>query len=91
MRTEYRHDLQKRSLLLVIFLLTFVTAFLLKNSEKRETSAAVKDSSTLVIDAGHGGIDCGALAFSRTLYFPPCLTICGSSSCISAESGTTTP
>ena len=66
MRTEYRHDLQKRSLLLVIFLLTFVTAFLLKNSEKRETSAAVKDSSTLVIDAGDGGIDCGALGLDGT-------------------------
>ena len=66
MRTEYRHDLQKRSLLLVIFLLTFFTAFLLKNSEKKETSAEVKDSSTLVIDAGHGGIDCGALGLDGT-------------------------
>lgn len=66
MRTEYRHDLQKRSLLLLFFLLTFVAAFFLKTGEKQETAATPKNRFTLVIDAGHGGIDCGALGADGT-------------------------
>ena len=66
MRTEYRHDLQKRSLLLLFFLLTFVAAFLLKTGEKQETSVTTRNRFTLVIDAGHGGIDCGALGIDGT-------------------------
>lgn len=66
MRTEYRRDLQKRSLMLVFFLLTFVAAFLLRAGEKQETSAGPINSATLVIDAGHGGIDCGALGIDGT-------------------------
>ncbi|MDO4990054.1 MAG: N-acetylmuramoyl-L-alanine amidase [Eubacteriales bacterium] len=66
MRTEIRHGTGKRLLLSVFLLLGLTVVFFLTRGEKRETAAPQNTSATLVIDAGHGGIDCGALGHDGT-------------------------
>ena len=66
MRTKYKHDTRKRLLVPPALLLALIAVFFLTREAKRETAAAPKHSATLVIDAGHGGIDCGALGGDGT-------------------------
>ena len=57
-----RHSAQALLLLPAVLVLLF----LLTRGEKQETAASPENERTLVIDAGHGGIDCGALGVDGT-------------------------
>ena len=66
MQTENRYAIQKTRWLLLLLPALLISVFLLTRGEKRETAAVQQNSATLVIDAGHGGIDCGALGADGT-------------------------
>ena len=56
----------KRRILLLLLVLTVLSALLFLLGRKQETSAVTANSKTLVIDPGHGGIDSGALGADGT-------------------------
>ena len=60
-RTETRHVREKALLALLLLPLLLAAFLLLSREEKRVRASAKPRGTTLVIDAGHGGIDCGAL------------------------------
>ena len=64
MRTENKHGIERA--LWLLLLLLFAAFFLLTRGEKRVTASARQGPATLVIDAGHGGIDSGALGADGT-------------------------
>ena len=66
MRTEIKHGIGRRFLLPAFLLLALLAVCHLARGERQETSASQKRDFTLVIDAGHGGIDCGALGGDGT-------------------------
>ena len=56
----------KRRILLLLLVLTVLSALLFLLGRKQETAAVTANSKTLVIDPGHGGIDSGALGADGT-------------------------
>ena len=66
MRTEKKSAIEKALWILLLLLLLLAVFFLLRRGEKRMAVSARSGNFTLVIDAGHGGIDCGALGLDGT-------------------------
>lgn len=61
-----RTKLKRRAGLFLLLLLIPAALLLLTRGERRPAVAPLREDATLVIDAGHGGIDCGALSADGT-------------------------
>ena len=64
--TEKKCGIERALWILLLLLLLLAVFFLLRRGERRVAVSARPGDSTLVIDAGHGGIDCGALGADGT-------------------------
>ena len=64
--TSVRRPGWRRAWGLLLLPVAMCVFFLLARGEKHEAAVPQKNERTLVIDAGHGGIDCGALGADGT-------------------------